>query len=109
MGLGCPACGAGEDHLDPADLAASGTVYSLATVHRHRGRDVEAPFVMGEIQLDDGPLIRATMAVAEHEVSIGQRVVAQWLVQRTDDEGNDIVEPRFAPQSDALNGEGQNQ
>lgn len=97
VALGCPACGADERQLAAADLAATGTVYSLATVHRHRGRDIEAPFVMGEIQLDDGPLIRATMAVAEPAVAIGQRVAATWVVQRTDDEGREVVEPRFAP------------
>jgi uncharacterized protein len=97
VGIGCPDCGAAADRLTPTELAATGTLYSVATVHRHRGRDIEAPFAMGEIQLDAGPLIRCTMAVAEPELRIGQPVVARWVVQRTDDDGNQVVEPRFAP------------
>ena len=97
VGLGCPSCGATPDQLVATDLAAEGTLYSVATVHRHRGRDIEAPFAVGEVQLDSGPLIRATMAVSESEVAIGQRVAAHWVTQRVDDDGNDVIEPRFAP------------
>jgi uncharacterized protein len=95
--IGCAVCGATEDHLAAADLAARGTLHSIATVHRHRGRDIEAPFAVGEIQLDGGPLIRCTMAVGEADVSIGDTVAAQWVVVGQDDDGNDVVEPRFAP------------
>ena len=102
VGIGCPDCGALADQLAPAELPAAGTLYSVATVHRHRGRDIEAPFAMGEIQLDAGPLIRCTMAVPEPELHIGQQVVARWVVQRTDDDGNDVIEPRFAPVDSAV-------
>ena len=80
---------------DPVSLAAAGVLHSVATVHLHQGHDIEAPFAIGEIQLDDGPLIRATMLEPLGLESIGQRVDAVWFTVRTDDEGHEVVEPRF--------------
>lgn len=94
-------CGALDDRLAAITIAAAGTLHSVATVHLHQGKDIEAPFTMAEVKLDDGPLIRATLLEAigdgESDVdAIGQRVEAQWVQTRTDDEGDTIVEPRFA-------------
>ena len=54
----------------------------------------------GNIQLDDGPLIRATLIGLPGLDTIGRRVQAQWVVARTDSDGNEVVEPRFAVVSD---------
>jgi uncharacterized protein len=95
--LGCPQCGAVEDQLIATELVAAGRLHSVATVHRHRVKGFDGPFAVGEIQLDDGPLVRATLAVSESEVALDQRVVATWVTQRIDDDGNEVVEPRFGP------------
>ncbi len=50
---------------------------------------------VGEIVLDDGPLIRCVMK-ANNGFAIGDRVAAEWVVVGTDDAGEHIVEPRFA-------------
>ena len=50
---------------------------------------------MAEIKLDDGPLIRATLLEPAEVEAIGQRVSAVWFDVGTDDDGNDLVEPRF--------------
>ncbi|MGO9558824.1 MAG: Zn-ribbon domain-containing OB-fold protein [Acidimicrobiales bacterium] len=92
--IGCDACGA-ED-LSTNELEATGTLYSFATVHLHQG-DLEAPFSIAEVQLDAGPLIRATMAPDQVTMSIGQRVHAVWRVARAEDNGDEVVEPVFAP------------
>ncbi|GGN20138.1 Zn-ribbon domain-containing OB-fold protein [Streptomyces fuscichromogenes] len=100
LAIGCEKCGASETHLRPESLAASGTVYSLAQVHLHRGK-TPAPFTIAEIQLDAGPLIRATLAPAAAHVRIGDRVSAEWAVVRTEDNGDELVEPVFTASSTA--------
>jgi len=42
-------------------LAGRGRLHSYATVHLHMGKDIEAPFTIGLIVLDDGPAIRSTL------------------------------------------------
>ncbi len=96
LGIGCEVCGAAADRLAAVPIAAAGVLHSVATVHLHPGNDISAPFAMGEIQLDDGPLIRATMIGLPDLEMIGRRVEAQWVVARTDNDGNEIIEPRFA-------------
>ena len=106
LSLGCEVCGSTQ--LDAIVLEATGVLHSVATVHLYQGHDIEAPFVaemvrqqvvapfaIGEIQLDAGPLIRATMAEVVERDAIGARVAASWATLRADDDGNDVVEPRF--------------
>lgn len=93
VGIGCPVCGATE--LEAMALAAAGTLHSQATVHLHRGKDIDAPFTVGEIALDDGPLVRALLT--SDALEIGDRVTAEWVVAGTDDDGADKIEPRFGP------------
>ena len=92
--IGCEVCGATS--LQPAQLVAAGVIHSVATVHLHAGGDIEAPFTVTEVELDDGPLIRATMVDNVDPAVIGQRAAARFVVVRVDDDGNEIVEPRFA-------------
>lgn len=101
MTVGCEVCGAREAQLAVTPIAAAGTLHSVATVHLHRGKDIEAPFTMAEVKLDDGPLIRATLLEVVEVDAIGQRVEAQWVETHTNDEGAAIVEPRFALTSSA--------
>jgi uncharacterized OB-fold protein len=100
LDIGCEVCGATADRLTAVPIAAAGVLHSVATVHLHPGNDITAPFALGEIQLDDGPLIRATMIGLPGLDRIGRRVEAQWVVARTDSDGNEVVEPRFAVVSD---------
>ena len=93
MAIGCEVCGSPD--LQEVTLAGRGRLHSSATVHRHRGGDIEAPFTVGEIVLDDGPLIRATM-MSNDAITIGEPVAAEWFVTKTDDDGSETVEPRFA-------------
>ncbi|WP_236008755.1 hypothetical protein [Actinomadura physcomitrii] len=94
MAIGCEACGASEAQLRPTPLAARGTIHALAQVHLHHGRP-PAPFTIAEIQLDAGPLIRATLARDEEDPQITDSVSAIWIVTGTGDDGNEIVEPAF--------------
>jgi hypothetical protein len=96
MTIGCDACGAPEVSLVRTRLRAAGTIRSVATVHLHSGKDIAAPFTIAEIALDEGPLIRATLAHVADVDAIGRRVEADWEVVRVDDNGVEVVEPRFA-------------
>lgn len=92
--IGCEKCGSAQ--LAPMQMTASGVLHSVATVHMHMGKDIEAPFTVAEIALDDGPLIRGMLTAPAEIAMIGKRVSAQWVTTGDDDDGNDVVEPHFA-------------
>jgi len=72
---GCEKCGAAGDALRNVDLHSTGTLASYATVHMHQAKTIAAPFVIGEISLDAGPTVRATMVEAtDADMEIGARV-----------------------------------
>ncbi|MDP6377820.1 MAG: OB-fold domain-containing protein [Pseudomonadales bacterium] len=93
FGIGCEVCG--NEAIHTVAIEAAGVLHSVATVHRHAGQDIEAPFTVAEVALDEGPLIRALMTEHAEFEAIGQRVRAEWFAVRTDEEGNKVVEPRF--------------
>lgn len=96
--LGCESCGAGGDNLKPATFTARGALVSFATVHRHFGKDVAAPFIMGEIGLEDGPLIRCTLsAAAPSDLRIGQIMIG--ALEHNPLAEADVRELRFKPES----------
>jgi hypothetical protein len=68
---GCERCGAIT--LEPAEVAAAGTLRSFAVVHLHPRR--ATPYTIGEIELDAGPTVRALLSPAA-EPRIGSRVAA---------------------------------
>lgn len=95
--LGCESCGASGENLEPVTLRARGALVSFAVVHRHFGKDIAAPFIMGEIGLEDGPLIRCTLSSeALSELHIGQTMVG--ALEHNPLSGADIRELRFKPE-----------
>jgi len=90
---GCEECG--STGLTPLKMEASGTLHSVATVHMHMGKDIEAPFTVAEVALDSGPIIRAMLAEPADLNAIGKRVSALWKTTKTDEDGNEVVEPYF--------------
>ena len=75
---GCEKCGASGDALTDAVLDSTGTLASFATVHMHQAKTIAAPFVIGEITLDAGPTLRATMVEASDDaMKIGARVTGR--------------------------------
>jgi uncharacterized OB-fold protein len=95
VAIGCDACGADEGSLERVELAAAGSLHTFATVHLHHGGDLDAPFTIGEVQLEAGPLIRVMVARDQANLAIGDRVHAVWRVARVDDHGDEVVEPAF--------------
>ena len=50
---------------------------------------------MAEIALDDGPLIRALLTEVTDEDVIGVRATGEWVCMEQNEQGQDVVEPRF--------------
>jgi uncharacterized protein len=72
---GCEKCGASGAALSHVELSSRGTLASYATVHMHQAKNIAAPFVIGEIALDAGPTVRATMVEPDDSaMQIGARV-----------------------------------
>jgi len=85
---GCEKCGADGDALSNVELGSNGTLASYATVHMHQAKTITAPFVIGEIALDAGPTVRATMVEGDDEsMQIGARVAGRLHPAPTAAEG----------------------
>lgn len=89
---GCERCG--SQALAPRLLSGVGHVLASARVHLHHGKGREAPFTIGAIVLDDGPIVRTLLADADAAVSVGDRVVAV-LAPVTDPDGAPRLDLRF--------------
>lgn len=78
---GCEKCGAFGEALEPLDLAARGTLMAFATVNLHMGKDIETPFVVGSLKLDDGPTIRCTLVEqGEAELAHGATMTGRVVI-----------------------------
>src|SRR6185437_395144 len=53
---GCEKCGGLE--IEPRALSGAGSLLASARVHLHAGKGREAPFTVGSVRLDDGPIVR---------------------------------------------------
>jgi uncharacterized OB-fold protein len=58
--FGCEACGAPGDEIDESTFPALGVLRSSASVERHAVWPV--PFMLGEIELDSGPIIHSFLS-----------------------------------------------
>jgi uncharacterized OB-fold protein len=97
---GCESCGAPTDQLEPKSLRGEGSLASFATVHLHQGKDLEAPFTVGLVVLDDGPAVRAILTQRTDEgLKIGDRMRA--VIVEANAEGARANELRFAKQEAA--------
>src|SRR5260370_5900798 len=94
---GCESCGAPAEKLETVKLGGRGRLHSYATVHFHQGKDIETPFTIGMIVLDDGPAIRSTLTGrTDAGLAVGDRMNSVLVAAGTDQEGNEMVEMRFA-------------
>jgi len=97
---GCEYCGAPGDQLEPKPLRGAGALASFATVHLHQGKDMEAPFTVGLIVLEDGPAVRAILTQRTDEgLKIGDRMRA--VIVETNSEGARARELRFCKEEAA--------
>ncbi|MFI4935502.1 MAG: Zn-ribbon domain-containing OB-fold protein [Caulobacterales bacterium] len=93
--FGCERCG-GQD-LRPRTLSGAGRLLASARVHLHAGKGREAPFTVGAIKLDDGPIVRTLIEAEEAGLHPGTRMVT-LLSPVVDAEGAPRVDLRFTPE-----------
>src|SRR6478736_7501577 len=73
--IGCERCGTPAAELRPASVASTGVVIAAAVVHEHARPEPPTPFVVVEVRLDDGPVVRSLLRGAEPgDVGLGDRV-----------------------------------
>ncbi|MFF7476944.1 OB-fold domain-containing protein [Streptomyces sp. NPDC008092] len=70
---GCERCGAYGDSLQPVRLRGSGEVSATTTVHRHADPSRKAPFQVVQVELEQGPRVRA-LSVEGAEIEVGSPV-----------------------------------
>jgi len=92
---GCERCG-GLD-LQPRVLSGAGRLLASARVHMHAGKGREAPFTVGQIALDDGPIVRTLIEGDGADLHPGGRMVTT-LATVTDAEGAARLDLRFIPE-----------
>jgi uncharacterized OB-fold protein len=77
--IGCERCGAPAASLTATTIGAVGTVTAVAVVHHHARPEPPTPFVVVEVALDAGPVVRSLLrgaTAAGHE--LGQRVAGSF-------------------------------
>ncbi|MGF1599860.1 MAG: Zn-ribbon domain-containing OB-fold protein [Acidimicrobiales bacterium] len=92
---GCEACGATVDRLTPTELAATGVIHAVATVHRHHHPRPETPFTVVTVVLDDGVTLKGVLAGDPAAARVGARVQGVTVPWDTDDDGTEVVDLRF--------------
>jgi len=94
---GCEKCGATGAALADVDLSTDGRLASYATVHMHQAKNIAAPFVIGEVVLDAGPTVRATMVESNDDaLEVGARVTGRLYPAPSVDGAATKFELRFA-------------
>lgn len=88
----CLACG--SKVLDWSEAKGTGTVYSLSEVHMSPAPELETPYVVAIVELDEGP--RLMTNIVNGRCGIGDRVRLSWR----DRSGKPPV-PVFEPAGDA--------
>jgi uncharacterized OB-fold protein len=94
--FGCERCGRFGHALQAYDLKARGTLRCATTVHVHADANRTAPFVIGMIALEDGPVIRTLIidSPPDHEAA-GAQVEAVLIGVPC--ESGEALDLRFRP------------
>jgi uncharacterized protein len=94
--FGCVRCGRTGTALQPFSLAGRGRLCSVATVHIHADEKRKAPFVIGTIALDDGPVVRTLLLDPPPDREApGTRVEAVFVPVETLEPGKQALDLRF--------------
>jgi uncharacterized protein len=93
---GCERCGSGDDALQALALSGRGTLMASATVHLHADKGRPAPFTIGKIALEDGPVVRTLLVDADAGVPPGTEMIATLVPIGSAEDGGTIVDLRFA-------------
>jgi uncharacterized OB-fold protein len=95
--FGCERCGRHGNSLQPHALRGRGTLIASATVHLHADKRRIAPFVVGTIALDDGPVVRTLLTEAPLRQADAVRVMATLALVKIGDDASEAYDLRFQP------------
>lgn len=73
----CITCFATE-HLDQAEVSGHGTVDTFTVVHRSPRPELEVPYTVARVRLDEGPIV-LTRLEGSTAWSIGDSVTVGWV------------------------------
>jgi hypothetical protein len=93
---GCERCGSVD--LQPRVLSGAGTLLAAARVHLHAGKNREAPFTVGSVALDEGPIVRTLVEDGDPPPQPGDRM-ATALAPAVDADGATRLDLRFIRES----------
>jgi hypothetical protein len=91
--FGCERCG--RTDVKERALSGRGRLLASARVHLHAGKHRQAPFTVGSIALEDGPIVRTILIDDDKPFHPGDEMVTA-LVEAHDAEGNAKRDLRFA-------------
>ncbi len=93
----CPGCG--KAGLEDVDLSSAGKVWTFTIAHQvPPGAIVEAPYVLGRVELPEGVLVGALITdCSPEDVHVGLEVEIVPVKVREDDEGRDVLAFAFRP------------
>jgi uncharacterized OB-fold protein len=80
---GCESCGRHGADLKARALSSRGAVEVATVVHLHHSPARTAPFVVAQVRLDDGPVVRA---LATDDLAAGAIVHGSWRAVEPDAE-----------------------
>jgi uncharacterized OB-fold protein len=81
--IGCERCGTPSVELASATVSSEGVVIGCAVVHEHARPEPPTPFVVVEVRLDDGPVVRSLLRDAVvGGVGLGDRVEGAFDADR---------------------------
>lgn len=81
--FGCERCGSTD--LKPSALTGRGTLIASARVHLSASKHRTAPFTVGSIRLDDGPIVRTLLIEDDRPFHPGDAVVTSLIEVRDAD------------------------
>lgn len=90
--FGCERCG--RTDLKARALTGRGRLIASARVHLHASKHRTAPFTVGSIKLEDGPIVRTLLVEDERPFHPGDAVVTS-LIEVRDAEGDAKRDLRF--------------
>jgi len=91
---GCEICGRHGVDLQSMTLNGRGTLLSSTVVHLHADKARTAPFTIGKVMLDEGPVVRTLLVDPDRPIAPGTRMVSLMVSV-----GDSAVDLRFAPES----------
>ena len=90
--FGCERCG--RTDMKSRALTGRGKLIASARVHLHAGKHRTAPFTVGSIRLEDGPIVRTLLIEDDRPFHPGDAVVTS-LIEVRDAEGDTKRDLRF--------------